>query len=124
MSSKTAPFRVGRVRVFRRGRVWYLSYFEQGQRRQPRAGSDCSAARQMVGEINGQLEAGAPSALGFEPISIADLRERWLDNHEHVRRSSVHTIRRSRSATEHLLAFVRDVRPLKRASDFRSQVAE
>ena len=45
-------------------------------------------------------------------------------NHEHVRRSSVHTIRRYRSATEHLLEFVRDVRPLGRASDFRSQHAE
>src|SRR5580698_2026424 len=124
MNSKTAPFRVGRVRVFRRGRIWYLAYFEQGQRRQPRVGPDRSAAKQMASEINGQLEVGAPSALGFEPISIPDLRDRWLDNHEHVRRSSVQTIRRYRSATEHLLAFVRDVRPLSRASDFRSQHAE
>ena len=50
-------------------------------------------------KINAQLEVGAPSALGFEPISIADLRQRWLDHHEHVRRSSLETIGRYRSAT-------------------------
>jgi hypothetical protein len=32
--------------------------------------------------------------LGFEPITIADLRTRWLEQHEHVRRSSLQTIRR------------------------------
>jgi len=58
-------------------------------------------ARQMAAEINAQLEVGAPSALGFEPISIPDLRQRWLDHHEHVRRSSLETIRRYRAATEH-----------------------
>jgi integrase len=124
MGSKTASFRVGRVRAFRRGRVWYLAYYEQGQRRQPRVGPDRDATRQMAAEINGQLEVGAPSALRFEPISIAEVRQRWLDHHEYVRRSSVETIRRYRSATEHLLAFVRGGRPLGRVSDFRPKNAE
>ena len=61
MNSKTAPFRVGRVRVFRRGRIWYLAYFEQGQRRQPRVGPDRSAAKQMAkSEI--QQPARSPAA--------------------------------------------------------------
>jgi integrase len=124
MASKSAAFRIGRVRAHLRGRVWYLAYSEHGQRRQPRVGPDRDAARQMAAEINGQLEVGAPSALSFQPISIPDVRQRWLDFHEHVRRSLVHTIRRYRSATEHLLEFVRDVRPLSRVSDFRSQHAE
>src|SRR4051794_15765482 len=111
MASKTASFRIGRVRVYRRGTVWYLAYFEHGQRRQPRVGPDRDIARQRAAEINGQLEVGAPSALSFQPIGIAELRQQWLDNHEHVRRSSVHTIRRYRSATEHLLSFLK-VRPL------------
>ncbi|MFH1918885.1 MAG: hypothetical protein ABIP48_03215, partial [Planctomycetota bacterium] len=81
-------------------------------------------ARQMAAEINAQLEVGAPSALGFEPISIPDLRQRWLDHHEHVRRSSLGTIRRYRAATEHLINFVSDVRPLRRVSDFRAMHAE
>ena len=123
MGSNTS-FRIGRVCAYRRGRVWYLCYFEHGQRRQPRVGQDRDVARQMAAEVNGQLEVGAPSALGFQPISIPELRERWLDFHEHVRRSSVHTIRRYRAATEHLLEFVRVVRPLARASDLQPQHAE
>ena len=60
MAKKLSSFRVGRVRAFLRGRVWYLDYFEQGQRRQPRVGPDQQAARTMAAEINGQLEADAP----------------------------------------------------------------
>ncbi len=47
-----------------------------------------------------KLEVGIPSSLGFEPISIVELRTRWLEQHEHVRRSSLQTIRRYRTATE------------------------
>lgn len=118
-AKKSTSFRVGRVRAYLRGRVWYLCYHECGRRHQPRVGPDRDVARQMAAEINAQLEAGAPSALGFEPISILDLRQRWLDHHEHVRRSSLQTIRRYRAATEHLINFVTHVRPLRRASDFR-----
>jgi integrase len=124
MGAKSLSFRVGRVRAHRRGRVWYLCYLEAGQRRQPRVGPQREEARRLAAEINGQLEAGAPSALSFQPISIPDLRERWLDYHEHVRRSSVQTIRRYRSATAHLLEFVRVARPVARVSDFHSQHAE
>jgi len=123
-ANKNKSFRVGRVRAFMRGRVWYLYYHEHGQRHQPRVGPDRDLARQTAAEINAQLEVGMPSALGFEPISIPQLRQRWLDHHEHVRRSSVQTIRRYRSATEHLLHFLRDIRPLRRASDFRPCHAE
>ena len=121
---KSASFRIGRVRAYLRGRVWYLCYHEHGKRRQPRVGPDKEAARQMAAEINAQLEVGIPSALGFEPISIPGLRSRWLDNHEYVRRSSVNTIRRYSSATQHLVNFIERVRPLRRVSDFRPSHAE
>lgn len=98
MGKKTLSFRVGRVRAHLRDKVWYLSYWEQGRRRQPRVGPDRDAARVMAAEINGQLEAGAPSALGFEAIGFAALRDRWLAHHEHVRRSSLNTIGRYRTA--------------------------
>ena len=124
MKGKTASFRVGKVCAFRRGKVWYLQYYEGGRRRRPRVGPDRNLARQMAAQINGQLEVGAPSALSFDPISIPDLRSRWLENHEHVRRSSVQTIRRYRAATEHLLVFARDICPVRLASDFRSRHAE
>ncbi|MEX1224046.1 MAG: tyrosine-type recombinase/integrase, partial [Pirellulales bacterium] len=123
-AKKSASFRTGRVRAFLRGTVWYLCYYEHGQRRQPRVGPDQGAARQLAAEINAQLEVGIPSALGFEPISIPAVRRGWLDNHEHVRRSSVNTIRRYSSATQHLINFIERVRPLRRVSDFRPSHAE
>src|SRR3954469_1996913 len=122
--AQAKSFRVGKVRAYRRGNVWYLCYREQGRRRQPRVGPDQDLARQTACEINAQLEVGVPSALGFEPISIADLRQRWLDHHEHVRRSSVRTIERYRAATNHFLRFISDVRPVRRVSDFRPAHAE
>ena len=124
MVNKTASFRVGHVRVYLRGRVWYLSYFEQGVRRQPRVGPDRAYARQMAAEINGQLEASLPSALGFQPITIGELRQQWLDHHEHVRRSSVPTVRRYRAATQHLIEFLSAPKSPGRVADFRSQHAE
>jgi integrase len=123
-TKKSASFRIGRVRAYLRGRVWYLHYVENGRRRQPRVGPDRDAARRMAAEINGQLETEAPTALGFEPISIVDLRQRWLDQHEHVRRSSLNTIRRYRAATQHLINFITDECRVRRASDFRPQHAE
>ncbi len=123
-AASTKSFRVGKVRAYRRGSVWYLCYREQGKRLQPRIGPDQETARQTASEINAQLEVGIPSALGFEPISITDVRQQWLDNHEHIRRSSVRTIERYRAATNHLLRFIADVRPLRRVSDFRACHAE
>jgi|GEM_PF-3168152 len=117
-------FRVGNVRGYLRGSVWYLYYYEQGQRRWPRVGPDKAVARQMKAQINGQLGVGAPSSLSFEPISLIELRERWLIRHEHVLRSSVQTIRRYRTATEHLARFVNDVRPVKDVSNFHASHAE
>ncbi|MGO8745413.1 MAG: tyrosine-type recombinase/integrase [Thermoguttaceae bacterium] len=124
MKGKATSFRVGKVRAYRRSRIWYLQYCEAGQRRRPRVGPDRDLARQMAAQINGQLEVGAPAALSFEPITIPDLRERWLEHHEQVRRSSVQTIRRYRAATEHLLNFLRDVFPVRLVSDFRPRHAE
>ena len=120
----TKSFRVGRVRAYRRGKIWYLCYRENGRRRQPRIGPDQDQARQTASEINAQLEVGVPSALGFEPISLTELRQQWLDHHEHVRRSSVRTIERYRAATDHLLRFIADLRPVRRVSDFKPNHAE
>lgn len=116
-------FRVGRVKAYRRGQVWYLYYFEQGRRRRPRVGSDREAAKQMAAQINAQLESGAPAALSFEVISIAALRDRWLHYHEHVRRSSLATVNRYRTATEHLVRFL-EQRLVRQASHFRVCHAE
>jgi hypothetical protein len=113
MRCRAKSFRVGKVRAYLRGQVWYLQYVDGGRRRRPRVGPDRDQARQMAAQINGQLEVGAPAALSYEPISIPDLRQRWLDHHEHVRRSSLQTIRRYRAATEHLVSFVEKSCPMR-----------
>ena len=117
-------FRIGRVRGDLRGRVWYLTYFEQGMRRRPRVGPDRAAAENLAAQINGQLATGAPAALSFEPIPIPKLREHWLTHHEQVLRSSVQTITRYRTATDHLLRFLEDVQPVRSVAEFRVAHAE
>jgi len=116
-------FRVGRVKAYRRGKVWYLYYFENGQRRRPRIGPSQTAAKRMAAQINGQLETGAPGELSFEPISIDELRSAWLNHHETVRRSSLSTINRYRTATDHFLRFL-ERQPIRVASHFRVCHAE
>jgi integrase len=120
--TKPTSFRIGKVRAYLRSRVWYLCYFENGRRHRPRAGSDKAAARQLAAQINAQLEVAAPAALSFEPIGVAELRQRWLQHHEQVLRSSIHTINRYRTATDHLLRFLQQ-RPIRHASQFRSYQA-
>lgn len=114
-SRRSASFRVGRVAVYQRGRVWYLRYHEQGKRHQPRVGPDKQAARQLAAQVNAQLETGTPASTSYTPLSIAELRQRWLDHHEHVRRSSVATVNRYRTATAYLIRFIDEVRPLRHA---------
>jgi site-specific recombinase XerD len=123
MSNKSNSFRVGKVRAYRRGQVWYLCYHENGKRLRPRVGPHREAARQLAAQVLAQLEVGAPAALSFEPIPISELRRRWLEHHEHVLRSSVQTIARYRTATDHLLRYLDD-RPVRHAAQFTPRHAE
>jgi site-specific recombinase XerD len=123
MRQHSVSFRVGRVQAYLRGRVWYLCYHELGQRHRPRVGPDREAARQLAAQVNAQLAVGAPAALSFQPIALPDLRERWLVHHEQVLRSSVQTIHRYRTATDHLLRFLQQ-RPARHASQFRAAHAD
>lgn len=124
MSGKKSSFRVGKVRGDLRGKVWYLTYHENGKRRRPRIGTDKEAARQLAAQVNSQLEVGAPAALSFEPITITELQRRWLGHHEDVLRSSVQTIRRYRSATNHLLEFIDRRGTAQTTSHFLTHQAE
>ena len=122
--AKATSFRVGKVRADLRGNVWYLTYHENGRRLRPRVGSDRDAARQMAAQINAQLEVSAPSVFNFESIRIDELQRRWLDHHEQILRSSVHTIPRYRTATRHLLDFVAGKCPALKTSQITAQHAE
>lgn len=127
MPGKTAgskSFRVGKVQGYLRGGIWYLCYYDGGQRRRPRVGPDRQVAKQLAAQTNAQLEVGAPALLSFEPLAISELRERWLQHHEQVLRSSVQTVNRYRTATEHLLNFLRHSAAVRLASQFRVSHAE
>jgi integrase len=92
MRKKSVSFRVGKVQACLRGKMWYLCYHENGQRHYPHIGTNREAARQLAAEVHAQIEVGAPAALSFEPISVSELRRRWLEHHEQVLRSSIRTI--------------------------------
>jgi len=117
--AKSASIRVGRVTAYRRGKVWYLYYHENGVRKRPRVGPDRDAARRLAAQTNAQLELGAPAPLSFESVIMDTLRQRWLDYHEHVLKSSMATVCRYKAATRHLLNFVRHEQKVRHASDFR-----
>jgi integrase len=78
-----------------------------------------SAAKQLAAQVNAQLAVGAPAATSFTPVSVPELRRLWLDHHEHVLRSSVHTINRYRTATDHLLRYL-EARPVRYVSHFQA----
>ena len=124
MSRGKTAFRVGRVHAYLRGNVWYLCYHENGRRRRPRVGPDKTAAEQQAAQINAQLMVGAPAALSFEPVSVPELRQRWLEHHEQILRSSVQTVSRYRTATEHLIRFLNDGRGARSTAHFQTMHAE
>lgn len=123
-TSRRDSFRIGKVQAYRRGQIWYLCYHQNGMRQRPRVGPDRDQARQLASQTNAQLENNAPTQLSFTAISIPELQRAWLEHHEHVLRSSVATVNRYRSATDHLLNFVRHLRPIRQAAQFSAQDAE
>jgi hypothetical protein len=123
MATKTS-FRIGKVRGDLRGKTWYLTYQENGRRQRPRVGPQLKEAKQVASQINSQLELGAPALLSFESLRLTELQKRWLEHHEHVLRSSLQTINRYRTATEHLLRFVEKANAPHTTSHFRTVHAE
>jgi integrase len=52
-------------------------------------------------------------------VTVSELRGRWLEHHEQVLRSSVRTVQRYRTATDHLLRFL-EHRPVRHAAQFHT----
>jgi len=116
--------RVGCVTVYLRGDIWYIYYCENGQRVRHRLGKSLNEAKQLAAQVNAQLAAHSPTMLSFQPVTIPDLRQRWLHKHEHVLRSSIATIRRYRAATDHLLRFVESTQTSRSADGLTISTAE
>ena len=122
-SKRTWRRRIGRVTVYLRGSRYWI-YYRQGKQVRRPVGTNKEEALALAAKINAQLAEGAPTILAFQPIAVDALVAKWLDHHEHVRRSSLATVRRYRTAVGHLAGFVqRDFGKL-RADRFDSSKAE
>jgi len=104
-SGRSARQRVGRVSYYPHHGGWYVYYREHAQVVRRRVAATEADAERVASQINGQLAVQSPSLLGFQPIGVAALRQKFLDHHEHVLRSSLATIERYRAATQHLENF-------------------
>jgi len=122
-SKRTWRRRIGRVTVYLRGSRYWI-YYRQGKQVRRPVGTSKEEALALAAKINAQLAEGAPTILAFQPIAVDALVAKWLDHHEHIRRSSLATVRRYRTAVGHLATFVqRDFGKL-RADRFDSSKAE
>jgi integrase len=115
---------VGRVTVYPRGASWHLYYREGGKVVRVRIGPDRDEAERRAAEVNGQLANGAPSVFGFEKVTVEDLRKLWLEHHDLVLRSSPATMKRYRTASAHLVKFLRERHPGVTADAFTPRIAE
>ena len=115
--------RVGRVTVYRRGTRYWI-YYRQGRQIRKPVGTNRDDALALAAKVNAQLAEGAPTLLAFQPIDLKGLIAKWLDHHEHIRRSSLATVRRYGTAARHLANHVDGAYGKIRADRFDSSGAE
>ncbi len=100
--------RVGRVSYYQHHGAWYL-YYRDGQRPvRQRVADDEATAAQIAAQVNAQLASSAPTTFSFQSITIEELRRCFLTHHEQVLKSSLATVNRYRTATQHLENFARE----------------
>lgn len=97
--------RVGRVSLYHHHGAWWVYYRDGQQQVRRRIGEDETLADQVAAQVNAQLATAAPTMFSFTPLTVPELCRRFLDDHEHVQRSSLATIRRYGSALQHLEQF-------------------
>jgi integrase len=97
--------RIGRVSIYRHRRRWWVYYREHGRPVRKAVADDVKAAEQVAAQINLELMSAAPTFFSFRPIPVAELQRAFIDYHEHVVRSSLATVSRYRTATQHLVNF-------------------
>jgi integrase len=99
-------FRVGKVSVYEHHGAWWIYYRDDSGPHRKKVSPVRGEAEQVAARVNSQLASHEPTLLTFTAIPFAELRRQFLDYHEHVLHSSVGTLKRYRSATQHLEDFV------------------
>ena len=97
--------RIGRVSVYKHRRRWWVYYREQGRPVRKAVADDFRAAEQVAAQINLELAASTPTLFSYRPVSVAELQRAFIDYHEHIVRSSLATVSRYQTATQHLVNF-------------------
>ena len=86
--------RVGRVTVYQRSKRFWIYYRQGGQPVRMPVGPQQDEALRVAAKVNAELAEGAQPSLQFHPVCMDALIDQWLDQHEHIRRSSLATVRR------------------------------
>jgi integrase len=115
--------RIGRVSVYQRGERYWI-YYRQGKQFRYPVGTDREEALALGAKVNAQLAEGAPTLLSFHPIDLDVLIRKWIDHHEQIRRSSLATAQRYRTAVAHLARYVESTRGKLRADRLDASMAE
>jgi len=121
--------RIGRVTVYEHHGAWYTYHRHNGRAVRQRVGTSETQAECIASLLNAQLAASsarlplsdlvaeiapeAGAAFVGTPVdevshrtNVATLRTRFINHHEHVLDSSLSTVARYNSATQHLLDYV------------------
>ena len=99
-------FRVGKVSVYEHHGAWWIYYRDGTGPQRKKVAPTRDQAEQVAARVHSQLVSHEPTLLTFTPIAPAELRRQFLDYHEHVLHSSMGTLNRYRSATQHLEDFL------------------
>ncbi|QDU21690.1 tyrosine-type recombinase/integrase [Urbifossiella limnaea] len=118
-SQPSPRFRVGKVSVYEHHGAWWVYYRDDTGPHRKKVAATRDQAEQVAARVNSQLASNEPTLLTFTPIAVAELRKQFLDYHEHVLHSSVGTLKRYRSATQHLDDFVRTLPKPPHAHDLK-----
>ena len=97
--------RVGKVTLYLHHGAWWIYFSEGAQRVRRKVGESLNDAEILAAQTNLQLAQGAPTVFSFQPLTVTGLRQQFLDYHEYVLKSSVATLTRYRTATQHLENF-------------------
>ena len=91
--------RVGRISVYPHHGTWWIYYSDASKQVRRKVAPTRQEAEQVAAQLHAQLTSGAPTLLAFTSIGVPELRQKFLDYHEHTLGSSVATVNRYRAAT-------------------------
>lgn len=110
-SRRCTRFRVGKVSNYEHHGSWWVYYREGDRQVRRRVGSDSGMAEKLASDVNGQIAINAPTTFSFSPLSVSELRSRFLQHHEVLLQSSLATVSRYRAATQHLVDYAKSQAP-------------